>query len=129
MVMTEEMYQDAFQRASKMGRPDPDLLRWALQTYCSKNGDIGSTFAAMNDDPAEASPAAPPSPRAHAEAAMRRVAPPLGRRWPSRLTATRPPSSPPITCSATSRSESRSSGAVGALASVQRLVTREGVAV
>ena len=48
-------YDEAVKRASRMGsKPDPDLLRWALTTYCSKNGDIRATFAAMGDDPAEA---------------------------------------------------------------------------
>ena len=35
-------------------KPDHDILRWALSTYCEKNGDIPATFAALGDNPAEA---------------------------------------------------------------------------
>ncbi len=53
--VTDELFDAAFERASKFGnKPDPDILRWALTTYCENNGDIEATFAAMGDDPAEA---------------------------------------------------------------------------
>ena len=55
MMVTEEMYEEAVKKASRMGnKPDPDILRWALNTYCANNGNIEGTFAAMGDDPAEA---------------------------------------------------------------------------
>jgi len=55
ITVTEELYDEAFKKASRMGnKPDPDILRWALTTYCENNGDIEATFAAMGDDPAEA---------------------------------------------------------------------------
>jgi hypothetical protein len=53
--VTDEMFKAALERASRMGnKPDHDILRWALTTYCQNNGDIVATFAAMGDDPAEA---------------------------------------------------------------------------
>jgi hypothetical protein len=55
LEVTEAMYDEAFKKASRMGnKPDPDILRWALSSYCEHNGDIEATFAAMGDDPAEA---------------------------------------------------------------------------
>lgn len=55
MVVTKEMYDEAFKKASRMGtKPDEDMLRWCLNTYCEHNGDIASIFAAMGDNPAEA---------------------------------------------------------------------------
>ena len=55
IVVTEAMYDEAFKKASRMGnKPDPDILRWALNTYCDNGGDLAATFAAMGDDPAEA---------------------------------------------------------------------------
>ena len=48
------LLEAAFAKASRMGKPDPDVLRWALNTFCMNGGDIVATFAAMGDDPAEA---------------------------------------------------------------------------
>lgn len=57
MVVTDEMYDEAFKKASRMGsKPDPDILRWALTTYCAHNGDIVATFGAMGDDVRRAAP-------------------------------------------------------------------------
>eukprot|EP00322_Chrysochromulina_rotalis_P007648 CAMPEP_0115858708 /NCGR_PEP_ID=MMETSP0287-20121206/16238_1 /TAXON_ID=412157 /ORGANISM="Chrysochromulina rotalis, Strain UIO044" /LENGTH=277 /DNA_ID=CAMNT_0003312983 /DNA_START=98 /DNA_END=931 /DNA_ORIENTATION=+ len=55
MVVTHTMYDEAFNKASRMGtKPDADILRWCLNTYCEHGGDIRATFRAMGDDPGEA---------------------------------------------------------------------------
>jgi len=55
MVVTDEMFDEAVKKASRMGnKPDHDILRWCLNTYCQHNGDIPAIFEAMGDDPAEA---------------------------------------------------------------------------
>ena len=55
IVPTEAMFNEALQKASRLGgRPDQDILRWALNAYCENAGNIQATFVALGDNPAEA---------------------------------------------------------------------------
>ena len=55
MVVTDEMFDEALQKGSRMGnKPDHDLLRMALSAYCDNAGDIEAAFRALGDNPAEA---------------------------------------------------------------------------
>ena len=53
--VTDAMYDEAFQKASRMGnKPDEMVLRMALNAYCDNAGNIDATFRALGDNPAEA---------------------------------------------------------------------------
>jgi hypothetical protein len=109
MVVTNEMYDDAVSKASRMGnKPDADVLRWALNTYwCARRAPVCPCARAVPPyrHGRRSTSCCRGAAKTMATSARHfgRWATTRRRRSTSRRTATRPPSLPPTTSSATSR--------------------------